>query len=128
VITNNCSVDDGSLFELSDSPYPAGLGPASVAITPSGEFLYVADRQSNQVSQYTVSTLTGSLTANTPAAISTGTNPVWVAAHPSGDYLYAANIGSASISAYKINATSGVLSRAGAPVATSGQPSAIGLK
>jgi 6-phosphogluconolactonase (cycloisomerase 2 family) len=94
----------------------------------SGKFLYVADQQSNQVSGYSISSSTGTLTALSTPTISTGVNPVWLAIHPGGLNLYVANNGAASISAYTINATSGVLGVVGSPFATGGQPSAIALK
>lgn len=126
-VSSQCPAADGSLVEITGSPFPAGQGPTSLAITPSGDFLYVVDTDSNQVSEYRVSTATGGLTPTSPTSIvSTGARPVWVAIHPQGTWLFVANFDAASISGFKIN-TSGVLGPL-APVSTGGQPSAIALK
>jgi 6-phosphogluconolactonase len=135
----NCVAANGSLTEvLPGSPFSAGTGPVSIAADPSGNFLYVADKQSNQVSEYKISTGTGALTVNSSATISTGSTPVWLAVRAgtttakttggTNDFLYVANIGSASISVYAFDSTAGLLAVVGAPVSTGGQPSAIAVK
>jgi 6-phosphogluconolactonase len=128
VISNTCVAADGSLIQITGSPFSAGIGPVSLAIDPTGTFFYVADEQSNQVSQYKINTSSGSLTADSPATISTGVNPVGLAIHPGGTYLYVTNSGGASISGYSIDATSGALNTVEAPVSTGAQPSAVVAK
>ncbi len=134
-----CVTPDGSLTPVAGSPFPAGLGPVSIAADPSGMFLFVADEQSNQVTPYKVSTGTGVLTVLSPAAISTGTNPVSIAVRAGsgallGDggttnYVYVANTGSASISTFSYDTTTGTLTLVGGPITTIGnQPSALALK
>jgi 6-phosphogluconolactonase (cycloisomerase 2 family) len=127
VISNTCSVADGGLVPF-PATFSAGLKPLSLALTPSGDFLYVADWQSNQVSGYTVSVGSGMLTPTAQIAISTGANPAWVAVHPEGGFLYTANSGAASVSIFTIDATTGKLVTDGVPVSTGGQPSALALK
>jgi 6-phosphogluconolactonase len=134
----NCLAADGSLTPVTGSPFPAGLGPVSLAADPAGKFLYVVDEGANQVSEYRVSTATGALTPNSSASISTGTTPVWLAVRAgtttvkasggTNDFIYVANIGSASMSVFAFDSTIGVLSVVGAPVSTGGQPSAIAVK
>ena len=134
-----CVTPNGSLTAVNGSPFSAGLGPVSIAADPSGQFLFVADEQSNQVSQYKVSTGTGVLTALSPAAISTGTNPVSVAVRVgsgaalgdggTANYVFVANTGSASISTFTYDTTTGTLSLVGGPVTTTGnQPAALAVK
>ncbi len=135
---NDPNRPDGSLTVVAGSPFSAGLGPVSIVAAPSGKFLYVLDRLSNQISEYKISTGTGVLTANTEATISTGANPVWVTGQKGTstvtttggitDFLYAANLGAASISVYSFDSTLGVLALVGSPVSTGGQPSAIATK
>ena len=81
-----------------------------MVFAPSGKFLFVVDRLSNQISEYQVATGTGVLTPNSQASISTASNPVWVAirvgttidATTGGttNYLYVAELGASSISIY----------------------------
>ena len=54
-----------------------GTGASLRGRRASGKFLFVVNRQSNQISEYKIATGTGVLTANTQATISTGLNPVW---------------------------------------------------
>lgn len=53
-------------------------------------YAYVANHDSNTVSQYTVGS-TGALTAMTPATVATGVRPYDVTVDPSGKYAYAVN-------------------------------------
>ncbi|MGH9543793.1 MAG: lactonase family protein [Terriglobales bacterium] len=127
---------DGSLTPVAGSPFSAGLGPVSIVVSPSGKFLFVVDRVSNQVSEYKVATGTGVLTPGTQATISTGANPVsgtirvgtTTDATTGGtlNYLYVAELGASSISIYTFDSTVGTLGRVGAPITiTGGQPSAV---
>jgi 6-phosphogluconolactonase (cycloisomerase 2 family) len=138
-VVTNCSdptSPDGTLTPIAGSPFPAGLAPVSIVPAPSGKFLFVVDRLSNQVSQYKIATGTGVLTANTQATIGTGANPVWATIRPGvttvaatggiTDYLYVANLGASSISIYMFDSTVGLLGLVGAPMSiTGGQPSAL---
>ena len=137
--TLTCTAPNGDLAEITGSPFSAGLEPTSFVIVnpavttpPSGTFLYAADKSSNQVSQYTISTVSGSLTAISPPAISTGQTPVWVAARKDGRYVFAANNGGSTVSPFFIaSPATGLLATVGASsgnTSTGGQPSAIVVK
>jgi DNA-binding beta-propeller fold protein YncE len=54
----------------------------------------------NNISQYTRNTETGTLTAQTPASIATATNPEGIAITPDGKNVYATNHGSANVSQF----------------------------
>jgi hypothetical protein len=51
----------GALTPVSGSPFPAGLGPVSVAMGPRATFAYVANRGSNDVTAYSIAS-NGALT------------------------------------------------------------------
>jgi 6-phosphogluconolactonase (cycloisomerase 2 family) len=135
-----CTTPNGSLTAVSNSPFSAGLGPISIApaADSQGEYLFVVDYASNEVSQFKVSTGTGALTAQSPATLSVGLNPASVAVRIGpgtalGDggttnYVYVANKGSATISVFSYDTTMGTLTLVGSPVITPGQPSAIAVK
>ena len=55
----------------------AGTAPVSVAVDPSGQYAYVANADSNNVSQYAIGA-DGSLTPMTAATVAAGTSPVSV--------------------------------------------------
>ncbi len=138
-VTTTCSnpnSPDGSLSPVSGSPFSAGIGPTAITSDTTGNFLFVLDKNSNQVSQFRLSTGTGSLTALTPATASTGTTPVSFAVRSGTttiattggtvEYLYVANNGGTSVSIYSFDSTLGALTVLGMPVSTiSGNPSAV---
>jgi 6-phosphogluconolactonase (cycloisomerase 2 family) len=137
-VSATCSAANGTLAEVTNSPFPAGLTPASVTASPEGAFLYVADEASNQISQYKISAGSGALTALAQATISTGLNPIWLAVRPGNTtitdtggtkhFLYAANQGANSVSTFGFDSTTGLLNLVGQPVTTGGQPAALGVR
>jgi DNA-binding beta-propeller fold protein YncE len=71
----------GALREIREfgSPFPAGTGPVSVTVDPTGRFAYVANQGSNNVSAYTIDGTTGALISNVPDSPSpAGIGPVSV--------------------------------------------------
>jgi 6-phosphogluconolactonase (cycloisomerase 2 family) len=138
-VVSNCTdpnSPDGSLAAVAGSPFSAGIGPVAMLAPPSGKFLFVVNRQSNQISEFKIATGTGVLTANAQPSISTGSNPVGItfragtttvtATGGITDYLYVPNLGASSISVYSFDSTIGTLGLVGGPVpVTSGQPSAV---
>ncbi|HMH02426.1 MAG TPA: beta-propeller fold lactonase family protein, partial [Terriglobales bacterium] len=140
-VVTSCGIPtspDGALTSVAGSPFSAGLGPTSILVTPSGKFLFVVDRQSNQISEYKIATGTGVLTPNTQASISTGANPAGLALRTgttivsatqgTTDYLYVANLGASTMTGYSFDSTVGVLGLLGSPVITGGQPSGVAMK
>ena len=122
----SCTSPDGSLTPVAGSPFSAGLGPVYIAISSTGNFAYVVDQTSNQLSGYKVGAGTGVLTATTPlATVSTGSHPSWVTISSGEQFVYVANNGAASISTFTMDNTTGALTVVGTPVTTGPQPSAI---
>ncbi len=94
----------------------AGTGPDSVAVDPSGKFVYVANENdtsggAGNVSMYTIDATNGALTST--GTITAGTYPVSVAVDPAGEFAYVANYGSNDVSMYTIDATTGALTSIG---------------
>jgi 6-phosphogluconolactonase len=118
---------NGALVAVPGSPFSAGLGPVSLAVDPAGNFLYVVDMMSNQLSGYRINPSTGALTALATPAVSTGTSPLFVAIHHAGNYLYVSNNGADTISGFHLVTQSGVLGPL-SPVTASSRPAGIALK
>ena len=106
------SVSGASLTPIAGSPFSTetngailGTGPVSVAVSASGNYLYVANQFANTVSSFQISS-SGALTLlNTyPVGISPSAVFVSVAQGtiPAGQYLYVANTGSNNISGFAI--------------------------
>jgi DNA-binding beta-propeller fold protein YncE len=81
----------------------AGTDPVYVAVDPAGNFAYVTNSGSNDVSMYTINSTTGSLTLL--GMISAGPSPTSIAIHPSGNFTYVTNSGSNDVSMYSIGTT-----------------------
>jgi len=100
----------GALTPITGSPFAAGTNPVSITIDLEGEFMFVPNSGSNNVSLYQISPLQQSPQTPAGALISSagtlnaGTNPSSVALHPLGGFLYIANSGSGDIWMYCPNA------------------------
>lgn len=118
----------GQLTPLPGSPFNAGTQPAAVITDSACNFLFVANRGSNNISVFSVNSSNGFLTPVPGSPFRTGTTPVALAM---GDgFLFAANSGSNNVSVYTVNTTSGagggfLTSVAGAPFAAGSAPSAL---
>jgi len=123
-ISADNSATPGDLTSIPGS-FSTGLSPVAAAVDPSGQFLYVADKTSNQVSGFRIKSVSGTLSALSNSPYSSGSAPVFVAISPTNKFLYVSNSGSSSISAYKIDPTSGNLIPASGAVATGVAPAGI---
>jgi 6-phosphogluconolactonase (cycloisomerase 2 family) len=123
-ISADNSATPGSLTAISGS-FATGLSPVALAVDPSGQYLYVADKASNQVTGFRIKGVIGTLSALSNSPYSSGTAPAWVAISPTNKFLYVSNSGAASLSAYKIDPTTGDLIPASGAVGTGGQPAGI---
>lgn len=73
---------------ISDNPtvtVDVGMGPSALAVTPDGEFVYVANSASASVSVIQTSNNT------VVDTVDVGTSPFGVAVTPNGDFVYVAN-------------------------------------
>jgi DNA-binding beta-propeller fold protein YncE len=85
----------------------AGLSPSSIAIHPSGKFVYVVNSESNEISTYTLNFTTGDLVSvGTLAATAES-----IVIHPSGKFAYVTSSG--GVAMYAIDTTTGALTFAG---------------
>jgi YVTN family beta-propeller protein len=126
---------DGTLTAISGSPIAVTVEPVAIAVTPDDKYLYVVNHTSSQISEFSISSGSGGLTALSSAAISTGTNPVSIALRAgttvtststSINYVYIANETGGTISVFSYDTANGVLGVAEQPVpAPSGQPTAV---
>ncbi|MGC2462499.1 MAG: beta-propeller fold lactonase family protein [Steroidobacteraceae bacterium] len=128
----------GALTAMSGSPFTGGTGgfvpsatPASLAIDPSGHFLYAIDSTNGDVVAFTIDQTTGVPTAlTTGATIAAGSGAVPVGIDPSGHFLYVGNTFGNTISMYSADLTTGELSVInGSPLTFSGSgPNAIAIE
>jgi len=110
--------NSGVLTQLTGSPITAGSAVQSIAMHPSGKFLYAANSgdgpPTGDVSLFTIST-TGAIAEVTPRT-NVGSSPTILAMDSAGAFLYVGNSGSGSISAFSIDSGTGALTEvAGSP-------------
>jgi len=110
---NSCT---GALTATNPATVPTGVdngfNAESMAIDPTGRFLYVANLGSNAtdaatVSMFTINSTTGGLTATNPALVPTGFFPQDIAA--SVNFVYTANSDDNSVSMFTTNTSNGLL-------------------
>jgi DNA-binding beta-propeller fold protein YncE len=99
----------GALTPVPGSPFAAGLGARSLAVDPTGSFLYVANAGSLDVSAYRVNPSTGALTSLPGSPFAPGTTgPLAIAIAPQGDFVYIPR-GDGMIWGYRLDPVSGAL-------------------
>lgn len=98
---------------LSNNTYQgtnAGVTPSAIAVDPTGRFVYVTDKTSNEVLGYQIdSTNSGNLTSLASSPFTTGLYPVSITVDPRGKYVYTANYNSNTVSAFSLNLANGSL-------------------
>jgi 6-phosphogluconolactonase len=82
----------GSLGQLADSPIPSGgTNPVTLAASPNGKFLYVLNRDTSSVVEFTIGTDGKIYAQNTYSVVQgnglTGTLPTAASIDPSGNFL-----------------------------------------
>ena len=118
------SATPGALTAIPGS-FATGLSPVALAVDPSGQYLYVTNKASNDVTGFKIKGVIGTLTALSNSPYNSGSGPDAIAISPTNKFLYVGNGGGASISAYKINPTSGDLIPASGAVPAGPGPAGI---
>ena len=127
------TVGAGGTLEPQATPTVAGGdGPAAIAVSPNGEYVYIANSLadgSGGVSQYVVGS-GGTLAPMATPTVAGGDGPRGVAVSPNGEYVYVANAetdGSSGVSQYTVG-PGGVLSPMATPTVAGGdQPDGIAV-
>jgi len=121
----------GQLTPIAGSPFAStGTGPSSVAVDPSGKFVYVTNFGSSgspgSISIYSIDT--GTTGGHVPGAlIAQGTvtttvdspSSIVVVTSAAGTFAYVANFGNDSVTSYSVNATNGALTSTSPGIAVS---------
>jgi 6-phosphogluconolactonase len=103
----------GELTPVPGSPFPLPVrsAPRSVAVDPSGRFVYVANSFGTGVSGFRINSTSGALTAISTFPVPVLSDPQSVAVDPSGRFAYVAarSFPFSFLLGYGINSTSGAL-------------------
>jgi 6-phosphogluconolactonase len=121
----------GALTQIPDSPFPTGgRNPVAAVTSPNGKFLYIVNRDDNQIVQFAIGTdgkLYPQQTCNTPGsapnalAINTAGTLLYVVdvfspEFPGGPVFSTSNPGPGDLVAYTLDATSGAIGGSCTPV------------
>ncbi len=119
---------NGALLPLAGAPFAdTGTTPAGVTIDANGNFLYVANAGSNDVSVYALDFFTGTPIA-TGLPLAAGVSPVAVAIDPTNRFLYVADSGDGTVYGYALDGTTGGgTAIPGSPFLVGNQPSALAV-
>ena len=102
----------------------AGTTPSAIAEDPSGHFIYVTDKATNQLYGYNVGT-GGAPIAMLASPFTTGLYPLAVTVDPRGTFVYVANFSSSTVTAYVINTATGALSGSGGSISVATGPTCV---
>lgn len=130
-----CPNADGSLVPISGSPFPlsgSANGPGPIAVSPFGNNVYAVGTLSNTLSGFTISPVSGSLTALSPATVATGTGPVAMTIRADNNWMFVSNFGTvaqggSTVSQYSITPATGALS-VGQAIQTDNYPFGVAVK
>jgi 6-phosphogluconolactonase (cycloisomerase 2 family) len=116
---------------------PTGALPSGVAVDACGQFAFVANATTNNVSAYTICSALSvscqmvdfSLHPVTGSPFPAGDAPGPIAVDPFAKFVYVVDTGSSQVSGYRISPASGSLTAiSGTPVATNSGPNSIAIR
>jgi 6-phosphogluconolactonase (cycloisomerase 2 family) len=127
VVPPICQQGDFSLNAVAGSPFviSPGDGPGPLAVDPYGNFLYVVDTASSQLTAFRIGSSSGGLT--TVGTYATGQGANSIAIRSDDTWLFVANSTSSNLSEYAITPASGILAPQG-PTTTLNTPSGVAVK
>lgn len=100
-------LDNGAIAQVGDA-IPTGVQPQAMAITPDGQFVFIANTGDSTIGIYTVKS-NGAL-SSVSSQPSSGQMPVALAVDPAGKFLFAVDQQSGDISTYGISENQSSLS------------------
>ena len=100
---------------------------ALLAAPLPAQFVYIANRNSDNISAYSLNPKTGFLTAISGSPFSTGVGPFSVALHPTNRFLYVTNLLDNTVSGYSIDDKTGALTAVEQPFATGQFPNGVAV-
>ncbi|HWZ83231.1 MAG TPA: beta-propeller fold lactonase family protein [Terriglobales bacterium] len=122
------SLNGGSGAPTQIGAYTANSSPNNLTISPSSNFVYVANEDVSLITAFSLDSATGNLSPIPGSPFPAGEGVAGMAADPGSHFLYAANHTSNTVSAYTIDPNTGALKEipdSPYPVGTASGPRAI---
>jgi uncharacterized protein (TIGR03437 family) len=120
----------GALTPVPGSPFNAGTQPDYIVVDSTGQFAYVSNYVSGDVSAFTINSATGALVAVAGSPYPVGAGAFAVATDSASQFVYASAQGASqgTIAAFTINPASGALTAvAGSPFTAGAGPARMSL-
>jgi 6-phosphogluconolactonase (cycloisomerase 2 family) len=133
----NYTVSSSGVLALATTPsFATGTQPSGVAVDSCGQFVYVANSTSNNVSAFTICTVVSqscmaadfSLQPVSGSPFSAGDAPGPIAVDPFAKYVYVVDTGSSQLSGFRISPANGSLTAIGTPLATASGANSIAIR
>jgi 6-phosphogluconolactonase (cycloisomerase 2 family) len=108
----NCPSANYSLQPVVGAPttgYPVADAPGALLVNPLGQFLYVLNTGSGEISAFRIGSETGGLSPLTPATVAVGSYPTALAIRSDDLWLFVTNQNSATVSQFAITPATGTL-------------------
>jgi YVTN family beta-propeller protein len=105
----------GGFSPVPGSPFPAGAGAEFMAFDHVHNLLFVSNQSANTLSEFSVNTSTGALTAAAGSPFPTGTRPTAAAVDAQGRFVFVANQASNSIGVFSIGTNGALAAVSGSP-------------
>ena len=106
-------------------PTATGKNPVALAFHPNGRFMYVINRDSEDIYTYSVDPDTAAIRV-LQSDVKTGKKPSAITVETSGRFLYVSNAESDEVSIYAIDRSTGKLSSSGA-ISVGDNPAALSV-
>jgi len=117
----------GELTTAFGGSFVTGQSPLSVAVHPTGRFVYVANSGENTISLFSVDSSSGSLNEIRPRTTSAA-RPTALAMDPGGNFLYVINQGVNAVSSFAVDSGKGTLTAVAGPLVSTGfNPAALAV-
>ena len=113
-------------FATGNEYYASGPSPAAIAISPNGQYLYVANSSETNVSGYTIGP-SGALLPLAGSPFSAGSRPGDIAISPDSHHLYVIGTNDNVVTGFSIGATGELTAVAGGPFATGVYPHRLAI-
>jgi 6-phosphogluconolactonase len=119
----------GLLTPLAGSPFATLANPTAMAISPSSNFLYVANGTQHKISAFAIaSDGTLSAVAGSPFDTGGGTNISWVVVDPKGRFVYGADFANSTIVGFSLQSNGTLTGLSGSPFNAGGtQPAGLAM-
>ena len=128
VFAARINAETGALTPIAGSPFATGTVPMAITVDPTGRYVYVANRDSDNISAYSIDSASGALAPVAGSPFAAGDAPKSITVDPAGKFVYVANKDSDNVSAFRIDPATGSLAPiAGAPFASGIEPNSIAI-